>query len=218
MSPQDELFAAVRRGDGDNVAQLLDADPSLLTGRDGGTSPILVALYHGHPAIARLLADRGAPIGFFEAAALGNVDRVRELVSADASVLARYSDDGYAPFGFATFFGHAEVDRFLIDAGADIHAQSRNSQRVGAIHAAAAVRDHEMVELLLSRGVDPNVRQQNDYAPLHTAAGRGDRDMATVLLRHGADRDALTADGKTAADIAREHGHETFGEWLASYR
>jgi uncharacterized protein len=218
MQKVDEFLAAVKDGKTDRVSQLVDEDASLVDARDGGVSAVLTAIYRGHTDVAHLLVGRGSRCGFFEACALGDLDGVRRMVATNRALLETYSEDGFAPVGFATFFGHPEIDRFLVDEGADIHAQATNEQRVGAIHAAAAVCDIEMMKLLLTRGANPNARQQMDYTPLHTAAGRGDVAMATLLLMHGADRDARAADGKTPIDIARDRGQETFAEWLASYQ
>ena len=219
MNHSEEFIAAVSAGETARVSQFIDESPSVLGAVDGnGVGAILTAIYHGHAPLGRLLAERGAPVGFFEACALGDLEAVRGMFAGDRSLLARHSIDGFAPIGFATFFGHPEVDRLLLDAGVDIHQQSSNAMRVGAVHAAAAVCDHDMMELFLSRGANPNARQQMEYTPLHTAAGRGDVRMATLLLNHGADREAAGSDGKTPADVAREHGYGTFAEWLASYQ
>ena len=51
---------------------------------------------------------------------------------------------------------------------------------------------------------------------MHTAAARGDLEMAKLLLKYGAQRDPRGSDGKSPADIAVDHGHATFAEWLAS--
>jgi ankyrin repeat protein len=218
MSKQEELIAAVKSGNESRVRELLDEDRSLLSAREGNVSAILLAVYHGKPAVAKVFVERGARLSFFEAAALGDFEQVKSLVAADPSLIHKYSDDGYAPFGFATFFGHPEIDLFLLDRGADIHAQATNAQRVGSLHAAAAACNRDMMARLLERGADPNMRQQLDYTPLHTAAARGDREMASLLLGHGAKRDAKGTDGKTPADVAREHGQADFAEWLSSFR
>src|SRR4029077_15249404 len=99
MSEQDEFIAAIRAGDADRVTALLDADASLADARAGDTSALLLAIYHGHPEIARLIAGRRSSFSFHEASALGDLDRVRAMLAADPSLLHTYSDDGYAPLG-----------------------------------------------------------------------------------------------------------------------
>jgi uncharacterized protein len=218
MSRNEQFIAALKAGDTLRVSQYIDEDPSVVNAVDGSVSAILTAVYNGHAPLARILAERGAPVGFFEACVLGDQEAIRRLLASNPSLLRSHSPDGFAPFGFATFFGHPEIDRLLLDCGADIHAQSTNAMRVGAVHAAAAVCDHEMMQLILSRGADPNAKQQMEYTPLHTAAGRGDIRMATLLLTYGADREARGSDGKTPADVARDRGQEMFAEWLGSYQ
>ena len=114
------------------------------------------------------------------------------------------------------FFRHPDVARHLIEQGADVDAAADNAMRVAPAHAAAGVRDHETMRLILERGANPNARQQMDYTPLHGAAARGDVDMAKLLLAHGADRTAKGSDGMTPADVARKYGHPEFAEWIES--
>jgi len=216
MSEHDDFTAAIRNGDASRVAQLLDSDPSLANARSNGVSALLLAIYMGQREIAKAIAARRTDFSFHEACALGDVDRVKQMLAVDPSLLQKISDDGYAPLGFATFFGHDAVDRFLVEAGADVNAQATNPQRVGPVHAAAAARNHAMMKILLERGANPNAKQQLDYMPIHTAAARGDIEMARLLLAHGAERNPLGSDGKSPADVAREHGEGTFAEWIAS--
>lgn len=211
-----EFFDAIRNGDAAAVTRLLDADPSLITSRQNGATPLLFALYTGRAEIVRLLIERGAPVSFAEACALGDAGRALQLLERDPALLDRRSEDGYPPLGLAIFFRHPELARTLIERGADVNAAAENAQRVAPLHAAAAVMDRETVRLLLERGADPNARQDLDFAPLHTAAARGDREMVDLLLAHGAERQPRSADGKSPADVAREHGHEAFAEFLAS--
>jgi ankyrin repeat protein len=70
-----------------------------------------------------------------------------------------------------------------------------------------SARNVEAVSLLLSRGADPNARQQVGYTPLMGAAASGRRDLVNTLLDAGADPGTTAEDGKTAADVARGHGH-----------
>jgi ankyrin repeat protein len=210
------LTDAIKQGDAAAVTALVAADPSLLAGSENGVTPLLLAIYHGKPEIARLLADRGAPLSIGEAVALGDAARAEAMLAADASLLDARTGDGHTPLGLAIFFRHAELARMLIERGADVRAAAGNAQRVAPVHAAAAVCDRETMRLLLDRGADPNARQQGDYTALHGAASRGDIEMAKMLLAAGADREATGTDGMSVADLARKYGQPAFADWITS--
>jgi ankyrin repeat protein len=211
---QDELIQAIKNGDAARVAQLLDADPSLLTARSGNVSAILLAVYHQHPEIAKAFVDRGAQLTFAEACALGDEARALALLDRDPSLLERRSDDGFPPLGYAIFFRHPSLARTLIERGADVHAVAENAQRVAPVHAAASVGDVATLRLLLDHGADPNARQHLGFTPLHAAAANGDLEMGKLLVARGADRHARTDDGKDAAAMAAERGRGEFVAWL----
>ena len=210
------IFDAIRNGDSAAAAQLLDADPSLASARQNQISPLLFATYLGRADIVRLLLDRGAPVSFAEACAIGDAGLALRLLDADPSLLDQRSEDGFPPLGLAIFFRHPDLARTLIERGADVNAAAENRQRVRPLHAAASVGDLETMRLLLERGADPNTRQELDFTPLHGAAARGDVEMARLLLAHGAGREPKSSDGKSPADVAREHGKEAFLAFLAS--
>ncbi|MGZ8867930.1 MAG: ankyrin repeat domain-containing protein [Thermoanaerobaculia bacterium] len=208
-----EFFDAVKAGDKPTLERLLESDPALASGAEGGVSSVLLALYNGKPDVARLLIDRGAKLSFHDACAAGENARAKEMLRADPSLRDQRSNDGYPPLGLAIFFGNRELAKFLIEEGADVNAAAANPQRVAPLHAAAAVCDHELIKILLERGADPDARQQSDYTPLHTAASRGDIEMAKMLLAHGAKRDVRGTDGQSVADVARQRGKTDFAEW-----
>lgn len=209
-----EFTEAIKQGDVAKIGALLDADPSLAAQAENDVTPILLAIYHGKQGVARLLIERGAPVSFGEAVALGDAERVRQMLAADPSLLHSRTPDGYPAAGLAIFFGHGALARWLIEQGADVNAYAENPNRVAPVHAAAAARDHETMRLLLARGADVNARQVMDYTALHGAASRGDIEMARLLLDHGAERDARGSDGMTAADVARKYGHAEFAAWI----
>ncbi|HEX8411385.1 MAG TPA: ankyrin repeat domain-containing protein [Thermoanaerobaculia bacterium] len=211
-----ELAEAIKAGDAERVGALIDADESLLRTPENNVTPLLLAVYHGKPELARLLVERGAPVSFAEACALGDEPRAKQLLAADQDVLQSRTADGFPALGVAIFFGHGALARWLIEQGADVNAAADNAARVAPLHAAAAVRDRETLRLLLERGADPNARQQSDYTPLHGAASRGDIEIARLLLGHGAERDARATDGMTPADVARKYGQNEFAEWMES--
>lgn len=211
-----ELNDAIKAGDTATIEALITRDPALLGGGAAGeATPLLLSIYLGKPEVTRLLLDRGAPVSFAEACALGDAERVEALLAGDPSLLLSRSTDGFPAASLSIFFRHSELARRLIERGADVNAAAGNAQRVAPLHAAAAVCDRETTALLLERGADPNARQQMDYTPLHGAASRGDVELAKLLLAHGADREAKGSDGMTPADVARKYGHPEFAEWIS---
>jgi ankyrin repeat protein len=178
-------------------------------------SPILTALYHRKNEEAQRLAT-GAELTLAEAAALGRDDRVSELLDGDPALVHQAGPDGHFPLGLAAFFGPVSTVRLLLDRGADIAVVARNEMRVQPLHAAVASRNAEVVALLLERGADPNARQQVGYTPLMGAASAGRTDMVQALIAAGADPSLVNDEGKTAADIAAEHGHQAIAAQLGA--
>lgn len=207
-----ELFAATKKGDLATVERLLGSDPGLASAREeGGVSAVLTSLYHGQPAIAtRILAEHPA-LDVFEAAATGELDRVRALTEADRSLVNAIGSDGFTPLGLAAFFRAPDVVRLLLERGADPSLAARNRLAVTPLHSAvatdAAPVDVSIVRMLLKAGAPVNVPHLGGGTPLHTAAFVGDPEVLRMLLDRGADPRLTTADGKTAIDIARERGH-----------
>jgi len=174
-------------------------------------SPILDAVYRGKKdVLAELLADRPV-LNIFEAAAVGDLARARELIDADPSLVSAYAPDGFHPLGLAAFFRHAGVVRLLLDRGADVAAPAKNKLAVTALHSAVATDpgpvDMSLVRMLLDAGAPVNAPHLGGGTPLHSAAYSGDLDVIRTLLSRGADTWRRTDDGKTASDIARERGH-----------
>ncbi len=196
----DELFGAIRENDAAAVAALLDEDPALLGATSHDITPVLFAVYHGHPDLVQLFVERGLQLSPAELAALGD-DRALE---GDLEVFSR---DGFPLLGLAIFFRHPALARAMIERGANVNTRARNQAGVMPVHAAATVKDVETMRLLLDHGADVNARQQLGYTPLHSAASNGSGAMADLLLARGADPQARSDDGKTPADVAGERGH-----------
>ena len=211
-----ELTDAIKQGDLDKLNTLLDRDPSLATTPENNVTPILLAIYHGKKEAAQLLASRASAIPFGDAVALGDTDRVKQLLVADPSLLHSRTADGFPAAGLAIFFGHGALARWLIEQGADVNAAANNAMKVAPVHAAAAACDRETMRVLLERGADANAKQQMDYTALHGAASRGDIEMGRLLLAHGAERHPKATDGMTPADVARSHNHPEFATWIDS--
>ena len=213
------LFEAIKSGNAAEAERLARENPSLLATRDAnGASPLLVAIYYQKHDIAKALADAKGQIDLFEAAALGRVDRLKQLLREDPSRASSHSPDGFPTVGLAAFFGHLEAVRTLIAAGANIHAAATNAFKVQAIHAAVASKNLDIVRTVLEAGADPNAAQQQGFRPIHEAGSSGSRELAELLLKYGADATLKGDNGKNAIDIAREKGHAELAAWLENRR
>src|SRR3982074_997710 len=159
-----ELFTAIRSGDAAAVERLLERDSKLVDARDeNGLSPILAALYRGKNEIAAAILRRGPQLNVFDAAAAGDVARVRELVGRDPAQADGVAPDGYSPLGPAAFFKRREVVRSLLEAGADPRPASRSGGFTplhSAVATDAAATDIEIVRMVLDKGANPNAKSQ----------------------------------------------------------
>lgn len=164
-------------------------------------SELLEALYRGdRDAVEGRLAEQ-PDLTLFEAAAVGDSTRVRELLSLEPESVAGWSSDGFTALHLAAFFGHEAVAAALVEGGADVSAVARNPIRVQPLHSAAAGGHTPVARLLLEHGADPNARQEGGFVPLHAAAQAGNDELYELLVASGADQDAATDDGRTAADF-----------------
>jgi ankyrin repeat protein len=152
-------------------------------------SPILDALYRGDRDEADRLRGEASELSVFEAAALGDVGRLRAILADDADAARAWSLDGFTALHYAAYFDGPEAARALIDHGADVEAVSANEEfapQARPLHSAVAAGRGDVVEVLLHAGADPNARQHGGFTPLMAAEQTGNLELAELLIRHGA--------------------------------
>jgi uncharacterized protein len=159
------------------------------------------ALYEGKTDEAQAIAEARADLDVFEAAAIGDVERLRELLDQDLALVHAWSEDGFTPLHFAAFFGHPEAAKLLAERGADLEARSTNEQfalDAAPLHSAAASGELEVCRVLLDAGADVNAVSQVGRTPLLVAASaNGMMEVARLLLARGADVNARDTSGVT---------------------
>ena len=210
------LIEAARSGEVDSVVRELEMESARDTASLGaGPSPVLEALYRGHrEAVERL--RRKWCLDLHEAAALGDLGRLGELLQSGATDINSLSHDGWTPLHLAAFMGEAEAAKALLEAGAEVSAQSTNHMANSPLHAAlAGAQSPAVVEALVERGADINLKAGAGVTPLHLAASRGSARFVDLLLAAGADPMAVADDGKNASAFASERGHAELAQRLA---
>jgi ankyrin repeat protein len=211
--------------------RLLDAGARVdLSARGAGGTPLIVALFWGHRAVAELLAEQGVhPRNLRAAAGLGRVDLIEELLEGGEAGAQRGfyrphsgfpawrpSDDPQEvldeALAWAARNDRADALEALVARGARVDA---DVYRGTALTWAAACGRVDAIRRLVALGADPNARTTFggpdhgvDATALHLAAGAGKLAAIEVLLELGADpalEDALYH--STPAGWA-EHGGE----------
>jgi uncharacterized protein len=215
MESVDKFFESVKGGEVQAVRQMLDTAPELINLKNKeGYSAVMLAVYYHKTEMLELLLTLQPSLDIFEAAAVGRVERVRELLEQDPDLVDASAPDGFHPLGLASFFGHPEVVLALLERGAAVDSPSQNAQHVAPLNSAAAGKHVEVARLLLERGADPDIRQSGSNTPLHSAAQNGDMAMARLLIDHGADPTLENDGGQTPSDMARRMEHRDLADYL----
>ncbi|MGC2161570.1 MAG: ankyrin repeat domain-containing protein [Silvibacterium sp.] len=203
------LLNMIRRGQTAEIAAIVAEEPAAARSRDAqGVSILMWSVYTGQREIRDCLRAAAGDLDVFEAAALGDCDRLRVILAGDAMQVWAVSADGWAPLHLAAGFAGPDAVKLLLEHGAHAHNVSHNPQRNQAIHAATALSgSEETILLLIEAGADVNATQAGGFTPLHQAAAAGKSGLVKLLLEHGARVDARCDQGKLPGDYARERGH-----------
>jgi uncharacterized protein len=204
MDEKAEFLEVVQTGDLARAQALLAVNSALAECRSAnGLSAVMLATYNAQADIVELLLDTPIQLNIHEAAALGKMSRIEQILHQQPELVNTCSVDGFTPLGLAAFFGHPTAVRTLISAGAECNKPSSNDLAACPLHSAVAARHVAVAEILLEAGADLNARYSSGYTPLIAAAENGQAAMVRLLLRHGADPTLCREDGMKAIDLAR---------------
>src|SRR6266704_7100240 len=116
----DEFLAAIKSNDLNRINQLLQENPNLSNATEkNGVSAIFLALYRGNKAAALAIATKKPELDVFEASALGDLERLKNIVNHDPASVNSYSPDGFTALALSAYLGQKESVEFLIENGAD---------------------------------------------------------------------------------------------------
>jgi len=145
----------IKRGDTQRIADWVKDEPQIAESRDAqGVSALLLAVYNGQTVIRDFLRS-GLELDLPEAAAVGDVPRLQELLGDDAKLAAQRANgrsaDGWPLLHLAAYAGHLGCVEVLIERGYDIHQRDRVDNAT-ALHCAAAGGHLAIVKRLVALG------------------------------------------------------------------
>jgi ankyrin repeat protein len=187
------------------IAEMLIAKGVDLNARDGiGETPLHLAVRKGQEGVAELLISKGADINI-----QNNKGQTPLQMMADRAAI------------YQVLPQHRKVVQILVSKGADANLNSKTLLTLGLqydlkeiverlfpndadmskmgylLHHAANNGSPNVAELLISRGVDVNVRDKYGKTSLHWAVKKGKRQIVTFLIRKDADVNVRDRSGYT---------------------
>lgn len=151
--------------------------------QEEGWTPLLIACDQGLKEFSCLLIDRG--------------------VAVDATI--HHGDSrGRSAIHLASYYGHIEPIKALIQRGVDINLQPQGGG-LTALHWAVYNNHPNLLTFLLSHGADPNMPAGGIYVgrlPLHYAITERSLALAQALLSWDADPLLADQEGKSALRLA----------------
>jgi ankyrin repeat protein len=172
---QNALFGAVQRSDRPTIDVLLRAGANIRKRTEWWAGGFGV-LDDCDPSLVEFLTERGAVVDVHSASRLGMMPQLRELVTADPSVIHARGGDGQTPLHFAST---VEVAEFLLSNGAEVDRRDV---------------DHESTAAQYMLRVEHKRHYPKDR-----------QDVARYLVSRGCHTDILMAVALGDIDLVRRH-------------
>jgi ankyrin repeat protein len=188
------IHDAAQKGDLNKVKALVQSDPKLVSSKDkNGNTPLHLAAFHDHAAVAEFLLASGANVN-------------------EKNSYASFVPDDLEGMFAANDANHKDPQDLLLAKGVDARASTNGYT---ALDLALFSYNHkDIVALLIAKGADVKAQAASGATPLFWAAMRGLKDDAQILIDKGADVNAVDAYQDSILDVAVRMNHPAVVELL----
>ena len=176
-------------------AERADGFTPVLLAVNGGCNSYRAARDRSHPSIRSMfvivgyLLARGAKYTISVAAAVGDQERIEQLLRKDSSLAKRLNSVAVSPLSYASQGGYLHIVRLLLEHGADPNTPEGDAPDGLALYLACAGNHLEVARLLLEHGANPNAGLDSCMHCVNITRvyhGEQAEPLEQLLRRHGA--------------------------------
>jgi ankyrin repeat protein len=197
-------------------AERADGQTPVLIAVNGGCNSYRSARDRSHPSIRNryamvgYLLARGAKYTISVAAAVGDQERVEQLLHEDPGLARRLDSARESPLSYASRGGYLHIVRLLLEHGADPNTPEGDAPDGLALYLACAGNHLEVARLLLEHGANPNAGLdgcQHCVNITRVYHGEQAEPLEQLLRRHGANTQPYYMSVRQMKQAIRD-GHE----------
>ena len=176
-------------------AERADGFTPVLIAVNGGCNSYRAARDRSHPSIRSMfvivgyLLARGAKYTISVAAAVGDQERIEQLLHKDRGLASRLDSARVSPLSYASQGGYLQIVRLLLEHGADPNTPEGDAPDGLALYLACAGNHLEVARLLLEHGANPNAGLDSCMHCVNITRvyhGEQAEPLEQLLRRHGA--------------------------------
>jgi len=148
-----------------------------------------------------------------QAALAGDLDKVKLMLSQDATRINAQDKYGNVPIHLAAFKGHEDIVELLIGNGSDVN--TKNKFGGAALYMASYAGHEQVVKILIAHGADINVAMKNDREQvLQVATMEGYKDYSQMWQHLGGSINLKVYFIGSPLQAAAANGYKTIAEIL----
>jgi len=203
------------------IAYLVKKGVDILTPANGGWLPIQTSLRYNSMISFNYLFNHGMDINakyqrgnslLHIVAETGNIDAIKLLIAKGVDVNIK-NDFQETPLAMASMDNKVDAMKYLIEHGAEINPKQItdnkgvcNTSYSTPLHV-SAFRSYDGTKLLIEKGANVNIRNNEGQTPLHNAIWGDSLNIVNYLLDNGANPNLANNEGSTALHLEAGNGN-----------